>query len=78
MTEIFDLDTLFKILGFVAPLIIGYLVRQPSYQKFKSKFHQGRELFDSVDDALYNDKIDEAKFREIFDLAKKEYQKGIV
>lgn len=70
MTEL-NLDVLFQLFGVVMPFVIGYLVKQPAYQKFKTNLHNARQSMVLLDDALYNDEVDEKKYREIFDSIKK-------
>lgn len=47
---------------FVASVLAG-----AQWQKGKNKLGQVRKLIDAVDDALYDDAVSEAEFRDIFE-----------
>lgn len=69
MSELTDL--VITITTIVLPFVFGFLTREPKYQKAKTKLTDIRTFLVKVDDALYDDKITEKEFREIYDTGKK-------
>lgn len=69
------IDTIITLIAIIAPLIIGFLARQPAYTKAKERLSQARDLLDNIDDAIYDDKVTEVEFQKIFDSARRIIQK---
>jgi oligoendopeptidase F len=59
--------TIETIVAIVTSLSSGLL----AWNKFKSKLHDVRQFIDTLDDALYDDKVTEQEYRAIWELFQK-------
>ncbi len=69
-----------EIINLAIPILsfaVGWVARYYAYiyANSKKKIRSIRELVDNVDDALYDDKVNEEEFRKIFESAKAVIQK---
>jgi hypothetical protein len=68
---------LINLAGLILSFSIGWIARYYAYiyANSKKKIRSIRQLIDNVDDALYDDKVNDEEFQKIFESAKAVIQK---
>lgn len=70
----FDINTILTILALLFTMILGWVVSNVQYQKFKKAFDAFSSLMNEVNTALYDDKVTEEEFRKVWEKAKGFYE----
>lgn len=55
----------------ILSFVVGFVARQPAYQKAKGLVTSSKQFLTEIDDALYDSKVTDEEFRKIFDAGKK-------
>lgn len=70
----FDINTILTILALLFTMIIGWVVGNRNYQKFKDSLDKFTQLVNEVNIALYDDKVSEEEFRKVWEKMKGFYE----
>lgn len=78
LSDLFQSEEQFlNMLFLIGSFVVGWVARYYAYlyANSKKKIRSMRQLIDNVDDALYDDKVNEEEFQKIFESAKAVIQK---
>lgn len=70
----FNIDTILTILSLLFTMLLGWIIGNAQYQKFKQTLDAFSMLITEVNTALYDDKVTEEEFRKIWERAKGFYE----
>ena len=70
----FNIDTILTILSLLFTMLLGWIIGNAQYQKFKKAFDAFSMMITEVNTALYDDKVTEEEFRKIWERAKGFYE----
>ena len=69
-----DINTILTILALAFTMMIGWIVGNKNYVKFKASLDAFTQLMQEVNIALYDDKVTEEEFRKVWERAKGFYE----
>jgi hypothetical protein len=69
MVEI-DINTILTVAALLGTMVLGWVVGNGNYIKFKKGFDAFSLLITEVNSALYDDKVTEEEFRKVWERAK--------